>query len=327
MKMQVVGLAGLGLVAALSASVLIGTAGARKQQVQESNEVSVIIAKAGLPAMSKIDASNVTTKMVAKAQAPAGSFTDEVQVVGQVLIVPVVEGQAFTKGCFAPEGSGFHLAANLQKGMRAISIAMVDYSGLDGLLYPGACVDVIASFDMRGKGYGEQGIVSTTMLQGVQVLAVDNRTVVSQGEEEAKKNSDRKKRVTILVDDKQAQMVQLAMQHGTVTLALRNPTDVNTAPDTKVTMLSELGVPGLGEEDETGDVVMAEAPAAPVVPEAPKADIKPEPKAAEPQPQPEVIAIAPPPPPPEWVVKLIKGGEVLSKAFPMPKPATNPEPQ
>lgn len=325
MKMQVIGLAGLGLVAALSASVLIGTAGARKQQVQESNEVSVIIAKAGLPPMTKIDASNVSIKKVARAQAPSGSFTDEVQVVGQVLIVPVVEGQAFTKACFAPEGSGFHLAANLPKGMRAISIAMADYSGLDGLLYPGSCVDVIASFDMRGKANGDQGIISKTMLQGVQVLAVDNRTVVSQGDEETKKSSDRKKRVTILVDDKQAQMVQLAMQHGTVSLALRNPTDVASDAEPQVTMLSELGVPGLGEEDEADAVVVvADAGAPTVAPEPPKTDIKPEPKAVEPPPQPEVVVVAPPPPPPEWVVKLIKGGEVLSKAFPVPKPAETP---
>jgi pilus assembly protein CpaB len=313
MKLQLIGLGALGLVAALSASVLVGASGARKAQTKESNEIAVVIAKAGLPPMTKIDAAAITTKKVARAQAPAGSFAEEVQVVGQVLIVPMVEGQAFTKACFAPEGSGFHLAANLPKGMRAISIAMADYSGLDGLLYPGSCVDVIASFDMRGKGSNQQGIISKTLLQGVQVLAVDNRTVVSQGADAETKKSDKKKRVTILVDDKQAQMVQLAMQHGTVTLALRNPTDIGENLDPKVTMLSELGVPGLGDAEDAQEESQQEVPAP-----TPVAVAKPEPQPEPPPLIPELVAA---PPAPEWVVRLIKGGETTSKSFPLPKAA------
>jgi pilus assembly protein CpaB len=322
MKVQIMVLAVLGVVAALSVALLLGTSSARKTAPKEAAEVSVIIAAKTLAPMTKIEAECITTKVVPRAQAPAGSFADDVLVVGQVLIVPMVQGQAFTKACFAPEGSGFHLAANLPKGMRAVSIGMSESSGLDGLLYPGCCVDVIASFDVKKKD-GGQGIISKTMLQGVQVLAVDNRTVVSQGDDKAPSGKgNEKKRVTLLVDDKQAQMVQLATRHGTVTLAMRNPTDIESSAEPRITKLSELGVPGLEESltaAEEPSVAAAEPAPTPVSP-----PVAPAPPPAAPVAQaqaPVEVSMQPAPivEPPQWIIMLIRGGESVAKSFPLPK--------
>ena len=65
------------------------------------------------------------------------------QVVGRAVIKPMVAGQPFTRTSFVPEGTGPHLAAILQPGMRAVTVQVSEYAGLEGILYPGSVVDVL----------------------------------------------------------------------------------------------------------------------------------------------------------------------------------------
>ena len=113
-------------------------------------------------------------------QAPPGAITNPVQVVGKVLLVGVIKGQPFTAESFASKESAASLAAAVRSGMPAVGVSLSDYEAISGLLYPGSVVDVLFSF----KGSQEGGeTISTTLLKGVQVLAVEDRTIVSSGQE------------------------------------------------------------------------------------------------------------------------------------------------
>jgi hypothetical protein len=78
--------------------------------------------------------------------------------------------------------------------------------------------------------------MSTPLLQVVQVLAVEDRTVFSEDEVVAKKgpvNRATRRLVTLMVTPEQARAIQLATACGSIQLVLRNPTDqkqVSTEP-------------------------------------------------------------------------------------------------
>jgi pilus assembly protein CpaB len=312
MKLQYIGLIGVGLIAALCAMVLIAWTQNNAKPV--SDTVDVVVTTADVPALTKITAEMCDIKKMAKGQAPKVAMADPTSVIGQVVLVPLNKGQPYTQQCFAPEGSGFHLASTLPTGKRAVTVALADYSVLEGLLYPGSTVDVIASFDMRMKGDNHTGVISKTLLHGIQVLAVENKTVVSQSsaaEDAGAKGNENRRKVTLLVDPDQAELLQLAMVHGVISLAMRKPNDKTEGSD-HITRLVDLGLPPelLGEEKpaEKPAPAPAVAVAAPKVDppkeDAPKEEAKPEPKPVR---------------APEWTTTVLRGGQPTTKTFPMPQ--------
>jgi pilus assembly protein CpaB len=318
MKLQYVGLLGVGLIAAVCAMVLI--AFTKNSAKPVSDTVDVIVTTREVPAMTKVTADLCEVKKTAKGQAPNGSIPDPTGVIGQVTVVPMVAGQAYTQACFAPEGSGFHLAATLPQGKRAVTVALADYSVLEGLLYPGSTVDVIASFDMRSKGESRGGIISKTLLHGIQVLAVENKTVVSSNtvSEQAKMSgNENRRKVTLLVDPSQAEILQLATVHGTISLAMRKPNDKTEASD-HITRLADLGLPPEFLDEPTEKP--APAPVAAVKPaEQPKAEAA----AAEPPKEEPKPARAEPASNPGWTTTILRGGQPTTKTFPIPEDQRN----
>jgi len=245
MKWSIVGLVVAGLVAALCAAVLVGALRLRRPSADSKvSEVSIVVAAKDLAAMSVVKATSVTKKTVLPSEAPKGWLSDPVQVVGRVLIVPMVEGQAFNIQCFASAGSGVHLASALPEGMRAFNISLTLYGGLQGLIYPGSVVDVLVSLRKPGDGGSQRGqLISKTLLQGVSVLAVEHRTVTSESKEDGASSTVmgrlRRLMVTLMLTPSQCQAIQLAQEYGTISLGLRNPLDASAATETPVA-LSEL---------------------------------------------------------------------------------------
>lgn len=244
-KWSIIVLVLLGLTAALCTALL--TASIRAQQFREvahlpSPEVKMLVAAKDVPAMTAIDSTAIAEKTVPSDHAPESYFSEPAQIIGKVLTVPVIEGQAFTRASFPIEGTGSHLAALLPEGKRAVCVSLSDYSGLEGLLYPGCVVDVLASFKV-GSNSRLGNAVSTTLLENIEILAVENLTVGSSSEE--KEDSSRQSQqvsrgllVALMVDSKQAEALQLAMEHGAISLAMRNPKDARVV-DRDATLLSE----------------------------------------------------------------------------------------
>lgn len=223
----------LGLIAAASAAILTVTmrANALPEVVSVGEQqVNVLVASRDLPALTILDAEAVEQVSLPVTAAPAGFFSEGPELIGRVLSVPMRAGQAFIPSCFPRPGSGLQVAGMLAPGKRAVSVSLTDYSGLDALLYPGCTVDVLAAFRLSSDNkFGTA--VSTTLLENVQVLAVEYATVASEESEDEPRAGSGSRRpgrsllVTLMVDGKQAEALQLASEHGTVSLALRNPTD------------------------------------------------------------------------------------------------------
>jgi len=288
MKWAVVALCLLGSVAAASAALLVHALRAPNGAATPMGtaDVTVIIAKKALPAMTVIDSSSVEVKTMAPDKAPQNCISSPVGVVGKVLTRPIMEGQAFTTMCFADPGSAQQLAAVIPNGKRAVGISVTNYAGLDGLLYPGSMVDVMVSLK---PGDGQEGTrreaFTTTLLENVQVLAIEQQTVVSQSKVANPVDAGRANEshcVTLLVDSKQAKALQLAMEQGTLSLALRNPLDI---ADADRDAFWAAGLMGNGvQRTNQGARPTAAIPAAE----------------------------------PRWEMTIMRGGAIETKSFPMP---------
>ena len=254
MRWAIVILIILGLLAALSASLLVSvlrSGGRDELKMSGKGEVKTIVAAKSLPAMSLITSQDIVVKNVPRKGLSINYLSDPVQVVGRVLAAPVNEGRVITKSLLISDGGGAQLAAVLQPGMRAVSVPVASHSVMGGLLYPGCLVDVIATFRLRYQDERGQAI-STTLLRGIQVLAIQNESVLSDSEIDraankgASRSSEGQLTVTLMVDTKQAEALQLAMDNGKISLAMRNPNDQKTI-DTEGLVLSQGRLAKLGE--------------------------------------------------------------------------------
>ena len=320
MKFSMVIIVALGILAAAAAAVLVRAfmvPAPRTAGPQQPVETQVLVALQALPAMTVVESLAVVAKKVPVASAPKGALKDPVQVVGKVLIMPVVAGEAFTEASFAREGAGVNLATALPSGKRAVSVTLNDATGMVGLLYPGSVVDVMVSVQAGSRQGGEGETINRTVVQGVQVLAVGQESVASEPAKSAvggaASNKGDARMVTLLVEPKQAQLLQLAAQKGSVCLAMRNPLD--KAPVTlQVTRMRELS--GASEEPSLDALAAAAVKNAA---EAWQANMNARPVVvadadggAKPTTQPAA-------PVPMWETLIIRGAKSEVRTFPMPE--------
>ena len=171
---------------------------------------------------------------------PARSFSSPADLVGRVNVVPVIKGQPLVDGMLAPKGAPAGLQSLVPPGMRALTIEVNEYSGLAGMLTPGARVDVIAN--IRDDRTHETA--SRTIVQNVQVTAVGRQLsapATTPGQPPAPPSTS----VTLLVTPQEAQTLQLASQSGRPWLALRGYGDTAEF-DAGVTSFADLR--GFAEE-------------------------------------------------------------------------------
>jgi Flp pilus assembly protein CpaB len=124
----------------------------------------------------------------------------------------------------------------LRPGMLAFQIPLQRRSTAVDLLYPGCIVDVFATFPLTNSDKGEA--VVTPLLQNIQVLAIEDETVVPQESEGGSVAPTPRRQpsmsgsatVTLEVNSRQAAALQLALERGTLGLAMRNPLDKEWNP-------------------------------------------------------------------------------------------------
>jgi pilus assembly protein CpaB len=324
MRWSIIGLVGLGLFAALCAAVLVSVLridGYGTHSPEARDEVAIVVAVKALPAMAVVRSGDVATRAVLRSEAPQGYVPGLPRVIGKALLRPMVEGQPFTEACFVSEGSGAQVAAALPEGMRAVSLSLPEQSGLESVLYPGAVVDVMVSFNsMPGSSEAAGNAVATTLIQKVQVLGVEHETVfTTEGRDKtgqpATVRKGERRLVTLRVDPAQARSLQLAVDHGIISLAMRNPLDQGVV-EPKPALISDLFKNFVPEPAVVGMVPMP-VPGAPspvlVRPSVPGSQAPPPQAKAE-------------PPAPKWDVIIIRGGSRETTSFDLNtgKPAAPP---
>jgi pilus assembly protein CpaB len=166
---------------------------------------------------------------------PPGTFDSIDKVVGRVNSSAIVMGEPLSTTRLAAKGTGQPLGLEIPRGMRAFTIQMPNVaSSVAGFTRAGSKVDVLVT--MKNKGVNDtKGPVSTTLLEDIKVLAVDQHV-----EEPTAGKLDPKevRSITLLVNPDQAD--KLAQHCGDLQLSLRNPEDNSlktkqtTAPATSV---------------------------------------------------------------------------------------------
>ncbi len=195
------------------------------------------------------------------------------------------------------------LSTVIEKGKRAVTVAVDDVRGVAGFIFPGDFVDV--ALTRTDNSMGPQNF-SEVILQHVKVLAIDQ--MAGQRQE----HPTVAKAVTVEVDPEQALRILLAANIGKLSLILRQPAEVALAPDAKVTDRDLFGV------DE------AQAQAALPAMQAQPAAFQPDPPSAPALPpggatSPPAAAPLPPPPPDTPTRRITVFRSVKSEQYDVPE--------
>jgi pilus assembly protein CpaB len=238
----------ISVVLGLLAVVLMWTyVSSRERQLLELAAMrDTVIASRDIPANSRIDETMIQVIQVPAKYAQPKAMTDAGQVVGRVSAAPISQGAQVTSTSLVDARQNV-LASDVPRGMRALTIAVSDVTGVGGLVRAGDFVDVIGTFEygrpIRETGgvmqYSDERTETITLMQNVQVVAVGQQTMrgrVQAPPPQAEPETDRApapqdvnyQNVTVLVGPKQVQDLILAQQVGTLTLALRAELDSGT---------------------------------------------------------------------------------------------------
>lgn len=150
--------------------------------------------------------------------------TDKTKLIGTVVRNPITAGQPLTQGALVAPGDRGFLAAALGPGMRAVTIALSDMSGVAGFIFPGDHVDMMLTQSVKNpnpQATNTQPLAITeTMLRNLRVLATDQttETEVSPGGKSVVKIAHD---VTLEVTPRIAEKIAVAQTLGTLSLSLR----------------------------------------------------------------------------------------------------------
>jgi pilus assembly protein CpaB len=146
-----------------------------------------------------------------------------------------------------PGDHGF-LAAVLQPGMRAVTVAVDATTGAAGLIWPGDRVDLILTQTIQATAMplGHR-VAAETVLSDVRVIAIDQQLV--QGAD-ANQTDNPARTVTLEVTQEQAVSVSVATRLGRLSLSVRSadtPSGTNVAASRDTTWAVDVS-PALGAE-------------------------------------------------------------------------------
>jgi len=123
----------------------------------------------------------------------------------------IIAGEPVSSASIVTANEGGFMSAVLTPGKRAISIAVNSTSGNAGFIFPGDKVDLILTHKLA-----EGTLASETFVEDVRVLAIDQML----------NNPDNKaviaKTITLEVSPKQAEMINVAISIGSISVSLRS---------------------------------------------------------------------------------------------------------
>lgn len=188
--------------------------------------VSVVVAAADVNRGQTLLSEHLAHCDWPKEAVPEGAITDQSEVVDRTATVPLMKGDLLFDAKLAPRGAGRGLAAVIPTGMRAVTIQTPNVStGVAGFILPGNKVDVLLSMSAQGVDDVTGGGSTITLLQNVEILAVDQRIDAPQ---DNKMDPKELRSVTLLVNPTDAARLDLGQNKGTLHLALRNHADTDT---------------------------------------------------------------------------------------------------
>ena len=194
--------------------------------VAKLETVSVVVAAVDINRGQSLTAAELTKRDWPKDLVPEGAVTNLEEVLDRTIAIPLNKGDLLLDGKLAGKGAGHGMAAIIPPGMRAVTIQTPNVAtGVAGFILPGNKVDILLTMNNTGVDDRTGGGSTITLLQMVEILAVDQRTDAPQ---DNKIDSKELRSVTLLVTPAQAARLDLGQNKGTLRLTLRNPIDKAT---------------------------------------------------------------------------------------------------
>lgn len=150
--------------------------------------------------------------------------TDMKSLQGTVVRNAITAGQPVTQGALVKPGDRGFLAAALGPGMRAVTVPVSTQSSVAGFVFPGDRIDLVLTQSVPGGGDGPPLKVSETVMRNLRVLATDQRTDNSVGED-GKTVVRTFSNVTVEATPKIAEQIAVAQTLGALSLSLRSIAD------------------------------------------------------------------------------------------------------
>jgi pilus assembly protein CpaB len=160
---------------------------------------------------------------------PEGAFANFAELTKsgrRITLSPFVRDEPIIASKVSAPDQRASLSTLIEKGKRAVTVAVDDVRGVAGFIFPGDFVDVVLT--RTDNSAGPQNF-SAVILQHVKVLAIDQ--MAGQRQE----HPTVAKAVTVEVDPEQALRILLAANVGKLSLILRQPAEVALASDAKIT--------------------------------------------------------------------------------------------
>ena len=233
---KIVLLAGALIVAAITAffarTLIAGSAApqAVAAGVAPIDGPEVLVATRALPVGTILDATALKFQPWPKELVDGAYYlkaqTDLRALQGTVVRNAITAGQPLTQGALVKPGDRGFLAAALGPGMRAVTFPVSAQTSVAGFVFPGDRIDVVLTSTVPGGGDGAPLKVSETVMRNVRVLATDQRTDNTVGED-GKTVVRTFGSVTVEATPKLAEQLAVAQTLGSLSLSLRSIADNN----------------------------------------------------------------------------------------------------
>lgn len=193
---------------------------------------------------------------------PVGAIKDLKRTQGRVASTLIFTGEPILEAKLAREGASGGLASVLGEGKRAITIQANEIVGVAGYIRPGSRVDIMVNtHDSKDRS------LSKIVLENILVLAT------AQDDKRDQTKPKVVSAVTLEVDPRQAEKIDLARHIGTLSMVLRNSLDnaaVVTAGATREDLMGPAEIATQGPASAASGAAAVSAPPKPKAKPAPK---------------------------------------------------------
>lgn len=194
----------------------------RTRAAHMTRPVTVVVATRPIDARTVIEPAAIRLQARPAATLPPNCAISVDEVIGQVAMAPLMEGEPIARTAIAPRTASLGMAYAVPTGKRAVAVALDPIIGVAGFLKPGDRVDVVATFTV------DEIKVTKTVLQDVTLLAIGPEIRPEQQVRTASASNARPREqanATLAVTPTQAEKLILAEAGGRLRLTLRPADD------------------------------------------------------------------------------------------------------
>lgn len=206
-------------------------------KVEDVKTTKVVIAAEDIPENTEITSEMLTTVDIPVENILAETYDDPSLIIGMAARVDILTGEQIINSRLVEIGTstGGTLAYSITPGMRAITIAVSDVTGLKSLIRPGDYVDIIAEYIDSNDIPTEKLLLQNILVLATdQVLSDSGSNSVSESASEA--DATEYTTLTLEVTTEQALEVSYSENNGILRAILRSPIDKDDIQSEDVTV-------------------------------------------------------------------------------------------